>query len=430
MRFRLLRHASRILLPIKESGRDWTKAEMRRVPRTAGCMWNLIDQPRVLYDVAHARAHWKGPLVCGSVWVCPVCAAKICRRRSDEILRAVQWARTSNLRPMFVTLTIPHRAWDRLLDLRKALAQALRGLFSGRRAQARQKRFGIGGVIRAMEMTHGRNGWHLHVHALMFVSDFTNTPVFTEALTEAFRASLLEDWEAACRDAGLLDVKNLEVFRKFAVDVRAASTRTDLDDERREKEIIAISSYMASDGGDITDAGWGVEREMTDSAGKVGRRGGATPVQLLAISAGVLVGPRQIKGRDLDGGLRFGNPLYSADRAAALWLEYVTATKGARRHFWSRGLKAKVGLADKTDEELAVEAAEKAIEAARLDREAFVSIRQWEDGAGRGQVLTAAEAGWNMGGADGLCQAIAAWLGARGLAGRVWSGVANRPDLQ
>ena len=109
---------------------------------------------------------------------------------------------------------------------------------------------------------------------------------------------------------------------------------------------------------------------------------------------------------------------------------FQRGTNGARRHFWSRGLKAKVGLADKTDEELAVEAAEKAIEAARLDREAFVSIRQWEDGAGRGQVLTAAEAGWNMGGADGLCQAIAAWLGARGLAGRVWSGVANRPDLQ
>lgn len=42
---------------------------------------------------------------------------------------------------------------------------------------------------------------------------------------------------------------------------------------------------------------------------------------------------------------------------SGLFMEYVNAIKGSRQLVWSRGLKAAVGVDDKTDEEIAQEEA-------------------------------------------------------------------------
>src|SRR5690606_25691721 len=45
---------------------------------------------------------------------------------------------------------------------------------------------------------------------------------------------------------------------------------------------------------------------------------------------------------------------------SALFLEYVEAMKGQRQLVWSRGLKAEVGIAEKSDAEVAAEEVTKA----------------------------------------------------------------------
>ncbi len=59
--------------------------------------------------------------------------------------------------------------------------------------------------------------------------------------------------------------------------------------------------------------------------------------------------------------------------AGRRWREYALVFKGRRQHVWSRGLRALLGLAveEKTDEQVAAEAIEDAVELARLDLAAW-----------------------------------------------------------
>jgi hypothetical protein len=44
---------------------------------------------QVLHSPLHRVAHYKSLIVCGSVWMCPLCTAKISERRREELERAV-----------------------------------------------------------------------------------------------------------------------------------------------------------------------------------------------------------------------------------------------------------------------------------------------------------------------------------------------------
>jgi hypothetical protein len=70
---------------------------------------------------------------------------------------------------------------------------------------------------------------------------------------------------------------------------------------------------------------WGVDREIAKASSKLGKSKGMHPFELA------------YKG-------------YSQ-----LWLEYSEAIKGKSQLYWSQGLKAQVGIDDKSDEELAEE---------------------------------------------------------------------------
>ena len=61
-------------------------------------------------------------------------------------------------------------------------------------------------------------------------------------------------------------------------------------------------------------------------------------------------------------------------QSRVLWCDYVSATKGARQLEWSRGLRARFGLAEVTDEELAARVAEEQQAETLLE----LSRREWE----------------------------------------------------
>src|SRR4051794_16390042 len=53
--------------------------------RVAFCMRRIqATTVDVLYSPQHKSAHYGGLMVCGSVWVCPLCAAKISEHRRVE----------------------------------------------------------------------------------------------------------------------------------------------------------------------------------------------------------------------------------------------------------------------------------------------------------------------------------------------------------
>lgn len=141
-------------------------------------------------------ASYHGVMTCGSVWACPRCSAVIAHTRAMEIASAVRECHRRGGRVYLMTLTMRHSSQDGLSGLWEGLTSGWRTAF-GTRAWTGQKartvlrngrlvemaeltgdaeRFGVAGLTRVVEATYGSpadggNGWHLHIHALVFVED-------------------------------------------------------------------------------------------------------------------------------------------------------------------------------------------------------------------------------------------------------------------
>jgi Replication protein len=114
-------------------------------------------------------AYWRGVQTCGSIWACPVCGAKIRNGRSIEISEfAAEWIKRGN-EVYMVTLTSPHDLGMALAALLVLIASAFRSVISGRPWTRLRDQVHLAGTIRALEVTHGENGWHPHLHVLVFV---------------------------------------------------------------------------------------------------------------------------------------------------------------------------------------------------------------------------------------------------------------------
>lgn len=321
----------------------------------------------------HDAAFYSGLITCGSVWACPVCAAKVQERRREEIAAAITWAHRAGLQPVMVTLTFPHRSWDKLGQLLEQQADALTRLRGGAPWQRFRKNNGYQGLIRGLETTFGQNGWHPHTHEIWFVSRAAVADLSTpekadneRKIREKYkdkgypeipadcadmRSQILKRWRSSCARAGLLDLGNpdqVAAFNAHSVDVKGWCDASDyiakMDESRH----------------------WGADRELAKASTKAGRLKGKHPFGLLADAA-------------------------EGNRGAAFrYLEYVEAMHGKRQLFWSAGLKAKVGVSDISDEELADQEREKADILGRL------TLGQWKrvrDAEKRAELLEAAESG-------------------------------------
>ena len=343
------------------------------------CHWHLIGQPTVMHSGKHKRAFWGGVVICGKVWACPVCAAKIQARRRAEISSSMAWAynHRQGLKAVMLTLTIPHKAWHTVADLLERQKAALHHLRNGRPGKTLRDQMGHAGMIRALELTHGANGWHPHTHELHFLAD--------DADAKLFKTKMLALWEAACVKAGLLDpadAKQVRTFRRRAVDVRDRVSRGDY---------LAKLANAQPEGPDKanTVAQWGADNELASATSKQGRAKGRSIMQLLYAAA--------------DGD----------KKAGALWLEAIDALRGRPWLFWSHGLKEKVGLLAKTDEEVAEEQLDQAQPMATLDREAWGIVRKHR--TARAVILDVVEEAVAAGaGPDDVAAAICAWIEGEG----------------
>lgn len=287
------------------------------------------------------RARYSGIVRCGSVWECPVCALHIKTHRAEEVRRVVELHGSD--RCVMLTVTVRHGLGDDLRMLRRRLADAWRGMTRGAAWARCVAELGIVGSIRALEVTHGANGWHPHLHVVLLLrnppdqSDLLEVDGSTEWLHPR-RGWLIDRWIEMCRrymdpavrcrcgaEYTAAELRRCAVCRcgaDLAIAGSSPSSGRAVPDEQHGISLTALgaSDYLAKLGLEVTHPG------------KRGRRGSRTPLEIA------------------DDWARWGRA-----RDARLWRTYCAAMVGARQMTWSRDLRRRFGLRERTDLELATE---------------------------------------------------------------------------
>lgn len=153
--------------------------------RFCGCGTVAGDPSIVIQEFkSERRAHWRGVMLCQRQYACPVCGARRAAERAAE-LEAMMRADPDG-RWQMLTLTLRHHAGERLADLIAELFAAYRRVRATRRVRdifaAR-----VRATARSLEVTHGENGWHPHLHVVMGTTEWTDEE----------RRTLAEEWERA-----------------------------------------------------------------------------------------------------------------------------------------------------------------------------------------------------------------------------------------
>ncbi|WP_231638776.1 protein rep [Paenibacillus sp. JCM 10914] len=175
-------------------------------------------------------------MVCGSVWVCPVCASKISERRRSELKTAFKGHLDTGGHCTMVTLTFSHSARDKLDELLLALGKSVNKFRSGKRYNNFRKEIGLIGSIRAFEITYGQNGWHPHIH-LLLMHQYEIDPWDWVEMED----KLYSMWSGACAANGL------DTSREHGLKMHDAAE---------------ASTYIGK-WGDLMDKRWGTDSEMT-----------------------------------------------------------------------------------------------------------------------------------------------------------------------
>lgn len=305
-------------------------------------------------------ASFHGLMTCGSVWSCPRCSAVIAHTRAAELGSAVRECYRRGGRVYLLTLTMRHTSRDRLAELWDGLSVGWRSVFgcrtwTGQKARTTvvgdAERFDVAGLTRVVEATYGRptdggHGWHLHIHALVFVASSLSVGV-VEHLPTWLSASVDRDWLGRTlfttriyeRWSRGLQKGGFEQPGSVGVDVR------EISDEGSEY----LGSYLSKATYDVA-ARIGVEvaaGQVTKSARAVRNR---TPFEVLAeLSDSVdargfgVRTPRHWSVVSADGG---DWAVIDTDTGEVLsvtppgewriWHEWERASKGRRQIFWSR----------------------------------------------------------------------------------------------
>jgi hypothetical protein len=227
-----------------------------------------------------------------------VCSAVIRNVRAREIQEAADgWVSAGNSTAM-LTITLRHRFEDGLRDSLDLLQRAYRRVTGSTAWRRLLAGYGYVGQIRALEMPWGlANGWHPHAHVLLFLRGRVRDEDLAALERQAFAL-----WEAAVLAEG---GRSLVVGRGLRITRGAAAYVAKVQDR---------------------DGGWLAGAELARHDLKRGRAGSVMPFELLD---------------------------REDSRSRALWVEYVEVTRGRRAIFWSKGLRALLGLdVERTDDEV------------------------------------------------------------------------------
>lgn len=305
------------------------QAEARRLlpsERVAQCgRWIIPGKHHVelRYSPERQRSSITGCAVCGSLWSCPVCSAKISERRRVELACALDAARSAGLRVVMLTLTLRHHRGDDLRSLLDVLSRSWGVLTAGRAGMELRRTHGMLGYVRSLEVTYSlEHGWHPHLHVLLFLDKLPDGASWSLGDLDAF---LRGRWERVTASLG------------HAVNEHGLTLTSDNEH---------LSEYVAKYG---HDRRWDLDSELTRWHSKHGRADSLTPWDLLEGS-------------------------FAGDTmAGALFVAYVEAMRGRHQLEWGKRTRALLldDLDEQTDEQLATAAGEDMALLAYLSRQAW-----------------------------------------------------------
>lgn len=186
-----------------------------------------------------------------------------------------------------LTLTLRHHAAHELSPMLRGLSDAWRATIRGRPWRRFRDAHGVEAYCRALEVTHGRNGWHPHLHVLLWLRG---------GAPEVAGSWLADRWER-------MVVRELGAEHRPSADHGVRVSR-------------GIAKYVQKMGFKPSPSTIGLE--MADPATKRGRGGSASVWELVDAA------PR-------------------SRRARQRWGHYAAATRGRRQLTWSRRGKDAVG---------------------------------------------------------------------------------------
>lgn len=235
-----------------------------------------------------------GLATCGSTWACPQCSARIAERRRNEVKElASGWARKGG-GFLLLTFTLRHRKNQRLKDSWNKLIDAWAGVQRKVAWRNARKDGSIAGYVRVVEITHGKNGWHPHLHILVF----TDSDKGTELSEHYWRNAITESWIQSLKRVGATAESS------HAVDVKRIAAGD------------ALADYFNK-----------ATYELAGARTKEGRKTSRNPWQILRHVIAT--------GEDYD-----------------LWREYEDASYGRRQWSFSRGLTDLLGVDIAEDDEI------------------------------------------------------------------------------
>jgi hypothetical protein len=255
---------------------------------------------------------YTGLETCGSVWSCPLCAAKISERRRSELnIIMEKWKAVGGIFYL-MTMTFPHTKYNSLSELLNFFSKARKRFFASRTWRNFSAITELKHMIYCLEVTHGNNGWHIHLHSLMLMLPCESKPE---------SSMLLCEWQRACVKS------NLKCPNEHGLDIRDGKSAGD---------------YISK---------WGFDLELTKQHIKNAKKGSSSPFDLL----------RQY----------FDGDSYSGK----LFIEFSNCFKGKRQLIFSRNLRKELCLGkEKSDLEICQESMEDARPIYTLTRKQWVDV--------------------------------------------------------
>lgn len=181
----------------------------------------------------------------------------------------------------------------------------------GATVQGDKARYSIRHWVKFVEVTVGNRGWHVHLHAVLFLER-----TLSQDELETLQNRMYDRWAQRAVKLGFK-----RPSRERAVLLEQASTQDDVQ---------AVANYVAKGHLKLES----LHHEITGGAQKRARGDNLSPFELLEV-----IGHAQANGDN-------------CARELKLWWEWEKASKGRRQCSWSRGAKDALGVFEVADSDV------------------------------------------------------------------------------
>lgn len=254
-------------------------------------MHQTATQPKVFIVANNEYSSTYGNIFCRNTWACPRCSAIVMAKKGAQIAAAIEALDKWHKQHCFMmTLTLPHVETMSCEQTFTILRQSWR-LFTRERKQKRKRNggnsnkkysyvkgndawgkfvenFKIKHTVRVYEFTWGENGWHPHIHALIWV------PANLLKKAKDYEAELNERWWNCCKRTATKILQNDTFVKSLYADYKKSHPGLTFSKDEHGEIRKQNSSYYIS--------GWGGDSEVTGNVErKATNEGHFTPYQIL-----------------------------------------------------------------------------------------------------------------------------------------------------